>query len=219
MPSKMRLRLVFAPVVKLLGKFFAKIGVTPNLATIGMLICAIVATYMLFIDNILWFGIMIFVTGIMDGVDGAIARITQKTSKFGGFFDSTMDRISEGVIFTGLLINKEKYILFPPGISTLLIALSLISAFMFSYMRARCELIQKGFDTNVGLMARSERLFFIFLISIFAHFYGLYVFTWGFVIFTALTFLSFIYRFYSYKTQISSKETEEKTNNVESDAV
>ncbi|GAH16536.1 unnamed protein product, partial [marine sediment metagenome] len=52
-----------------------------------------------------------FITGIMDGCDGAIARLTNNSTKFGGFFDSFMDRFSEFFIFLGLLIfSKDKFL-------------------------------------------------------------------------------------------------------------
>jgi phosphatidylglycerophosphate synthase len=206
MPSKLRLRPFFAPIVKQIGILFSKLGMTPNIATVGMLICATTSVVFLFLNKILWFGIFLFITGIMDGVDGAIARHTGKKSNFGGFFDSTMDRLSEAIIFGGLLITQEMYFTVSNTISTLFIVLSVIGCFMISYMRARAELIQKGYDTNIGLMARSERLFFLFIVSLISHFSGLEFFTYGFLTFTILVILTAVYRFYSYRIQIMGSE-------------
>ncbi len=206
MPSKLRLRPIFAPIVKLLAKGFSKIGITPNIATVLMLVCSGVSVYFLFMNNLLWFGIFLFITGIMDGVDGAIARITQKSSPFGGFFDSTSDRLSEGIIFAGLIATRQIYFLILPELSLLLIISAFMLSFLFSYMRARIEIIQKGYDTNIGVMARSERLFFLFIISLLSHFIDFRIFTWGFVIFTLAVCLSTVHRFVDYKRQIDASE-------------
>lgn len=206
MPSKLRLRPIFAPLVKGIAKILSKLGITSNMATILMLFCSFVCVSMLFIDNILWFGIFLFITGIMDGVDGAIARITNKSSKFGGFFDSTMDRLSESIIFASIMMTRDRYLLIPKELSLFLIIIAALSSFLFSYMRARTELIQKGYDTNVGLMARSERLFFLFVISILSSFFGFVIFTWGFILFTILIVLSAFYRYNSYRMQIHASE-------------
>ncbi len=206
MPSKLRLRPMFAPIVKFIAKFLSKIGVTPNIATILMLVCSGLSVYFLFVNDLLWFGLFLFITGIMDGVDGAIARLTKQTSSFGGFFDSTSDRLSEGIIFAGLIATRQTIFFLSQNLSLLVIFIALISSFLFSYMRARIEIIDKGYDTNVGVMARSERLFFLFIISLLAHFVEISLFTWGFIIFTIAVCLSTIHRFLSYKRQIDATE-------------
>ena len=100
MPSKFRLRPIFAPFVKFLARGAIRLHITPNQATWLMLGCAFMAGLGLILwQNLLWFGIWVFITGLMDGVDGAIARSTERGSAFGAFFDSTMDRASEGVIY------------------------------------------------------------------------------------------------------------------------
>jgi len=64
---------------------------------------------LVFIQNLLLFSIFVFITGIMDGCDGAIARLTGKSTKFGGFFDSIMDRFSEfiNILFLDFIKNME----------------------------------------------------------------------------------------------------------------
>jgi len=105
MPSRFRLRYVFKPLIKLIAKALIRIRVTPNMATIIMVGISILCFVSLVIfRNLLFFSIFVFITGIMDGCDGAIARLTNKSTKFGGFFDSFMDRLSEFIIFFGLFI-------------------------------------------------------------------------------------------------------------------
>lgn len=170
-PSKLRLRYVFRPIVNLIAKGLIKLGVTPNLATILMLCCAIFSFISLvFFQNLMIFGLFVFITGIMDGCDGAIARLTNKSSAFGGFFDSIMDRISEFVIFLALLIYTWDQFLWDLIDMKLIIFITFLASIMTSYVRTRAENFYKGEfnkrDFDIGLMARSERLFYIFITSI-----------------------------------------------------
>ena len=204
MPSKLRLRTIFAPLVKLLARGFAVLHVTPNGATILMLCCALCSIVFLTVfRSLLAFGVMVFITGLMDGVDGAIARLTHQKSQFGGFFDSTMDRVSEAVLFLGLLINAS-WLLTDFGVLAPVIPLLLfLFSSMISYTRARFELALLGGDikpdANVGLVGRSERLFYLFLLSLLSAWLGLHVFTGGILLFLGLIIGTFLFRCFDYR--------------------
>jgi len=167
----------------LIAKGLIRIGVTPNIATIIMLGFSILSFISLVIfRNLLFFSIFVFITGIMDGCDGAIARLTNKSTKFGGFFDSFMDRVSEFIIFFGLFIFNYNEFLWNFIDMNLVIFISFLISIMISYSRARAEVFFKG-DFDVGLMARSERLFYLFITMILAFFYGfmnefLFIYMW-----------------------------------------
>ena len=183
MPSRLRLRYIFRPLIKLIAKGLIRIGVTPNIATIIMLGFSILSfTSLVIFRNLLFFSIFVFITGIMDGCDGAIARLTNKSTKFGGFFDSFMDRLSEFIIFFSLFIFNFNEFLWNFIDMNLVIFISFLISIMISYSRARAEIFFKG-DFDVGLMARSERLFYIFITMILAFFYGfmkvfLFIYMW-----------------------------------------
>lgn len=183
MASKFRLRYIFRPLVNLIAKGLIRIGVTPNLATIIMLSFSVLSFISLvFFRNLLCFSIFLFITGIMDGCDGAIARLTNNSTKFGGFFDSFMDRFSEFFIFLGLLIFSKDKFLWGFIDMKLIIFISFLASIMISYSRARAEVFFKG-DFDIGLMARSERLFYLFITMTIAFFYGfmkefLFIYMW-----------------------------------------
>lgn len=170
MASKFRLRRVFKPLVKSVAKFLSRIGVTPNLATFIML-CFSILSYVTLVcfSNLFLFSIFVFITGFLDGVDGAIARIKKKATLFGGFFDSVMDRISEFVIFFALLIYSWNSLLWGIIDMKFIIFVSFFSSIMISYLRSRAEVFFKG---DFGLMARSERLFYLVITMMIANFYG-----------------------------------------------
>ncbi len=183
MASKFRVRYIFRPLVNLIAKGLIRIRVTPDLATIITLCFSVLSFISLaFFQNLLCFSIFVFMTGIMDGCDGAIARLTSKSTKFGGFFDSFMDRISEFFIFLGLYIYVQDQLLWNCIDMKMIIFISFLVSIMISYSRARAEVFFKG-NFDVGLMARSERLFYIVITSIIGFFYDfvnlfLFIYMW-----------------------------------------
>jgi CDP-diacylglycerol--glycerol-3-phosphate 3-phosphatidyltransferase len=212
MPSRFRLRKIFAPVVKKIAEIAVKFHVTPNGATWLMLACAICSHLILTYTHAIWgFGLMLFITGIMDGVDGAIARLTNSQSKFGGFFDSTMDRVSEGVIFGSILWNNSWLLALSPGSNLVLIGTAFVSSNLISYTRARLDLAWdpaiKRPDSNIGLMGRSERLFFLFILSLLTPFFVVSIFPWGFGIFTLLVCGTALFRIMKYRSYLLSEST------------
>ncbi|MGC4106576.1 MAG: CDP-alcohol phosphatidyltransferase family protein [Thermomicrobiales bacterium] len=136
------------------GAWFAKVGITPNMATvIGLLLNCVVAAIIAF-GHPVWGGILLLVASAFDMVDGAIARSTGKVSKFGGFLDSTLDRYSEIVVYIGLLIWMNTTA--NDHLASVLIVVASSGALMISYARARAEAI--GYSASVGLVARPERV-------------------------------------------------------------
>lgn len=175
MPSKLRVKYIFRPLVNLIAKGMSKIGTTPNIATLIMFTFSIFAFISLIIfTNLLFFAIFVFSCGLFDGVDGAIARLTKNESSKGAFLDSTMDRLSEYVIFTALLLYCWEQLLWDYIDMKLIIFISFTATIMISYSRARAEPIYPEGDYDIGLMARSERLFYIFITSIVTFFFGFF---------------------------------------------
>ncbi len=183
MSSKYRVRYIFKPVVKMVAKGLVKLRVSPNLATVIMLCFSILSCISIGVyGNLLLFSILVFITGIMDGCDGAIARLTKKSTKFGGFFDSVMDRISELFIYIGLYIYIQNKFLWNIIDMKLIIFIILLASMMISYTRARAENFFKG-DFDIGLMARSERLFYLVITMIISFYWNfvnelLFLFMW-----------------------------------------
>ena len=207
MASSYRLRRIFRPLVKKVAHLLSRVGLSPNLATITMLGFSIISfIFLVFLSNLLLFSIFVFATGFFDGVDGAIAREQEKVTRFGGLFDSLMDRVSEFVIFLALLIYSWNSVLWSIFDMKIIILLSFLSSIMISYLRARAEVFFKG-DFDFGLMARSERLFYLVITMLVANFIG-YVNEFLFV-FMLLVLATAFFRYF--KIKILIKEYENKT--------
>lgn len=147
------------PVVLLLKKT----GITPNgITTIGLGI-TLVSTSVLIAGGevgnrgdfryISWFGIITLFGGIFDMLDGQLARLTNKTTKFGALYDSVLDRYSEMFMFLGICYYLVAHHYF---LSSLFAFIAMIGSIMVSYVRARAESL--GVECSVGVMQRPERI-------------------------------------------------------------
>ena len=103
-------------------------------------------------------GLLVLFAGSFDTLDGALARATNRVTTFGKFFDSTMDRFSEAVIFLGIAVGFLR----DPTVDTSEVAgvalcfLVMIGSIMISYARARAEGLD--LDCEVGWLQRPERI-------------------------------------------------------------
>ncbi len=137
------------PLVGILSKSRLK----PNTLTFIELAISLGAAYAIATSYFLLGGALVLVSGLFDLLDGALARFTKQSTKFGAILDSTIDRLSEAAIFCGLLVW------YMPKVATLEIVLifaALIGSFLVSYIRARAEGL--GLECRVGLFTRAERV-------------------------------------------------------------
>jgi CDP-diacylglycerol--glycerol-3-phosphate 3-phosphatidyltransferase len=138
------------PIVGILSKS----GITPNALTLISLALNIATAYVIATGHFLLGGVLVLVSGSFDLFDGALARFTKQTTKFGAILDSTVDRISEAALLCGLLIwyvPQEG-----ASLKIVLIFVALIGSFLVSYIRARAEGL--GLQCQVGLFTRAERV-------------------------------------------------------------
>ena len=136
------------------GAFLGKFGVTPNMLTIAGFILNCVVAAIIASGRGQLGGVLLLFASAFDMLDGAVARSTGKTSRFGGFFDSTVDRYSEIIVYVGLLWYMLGTGDWKSG--SMLVLLSATGAVMVSYARARAE--AAGWKASVGILARPERV-------------------------------------------------------------
>jgi CDP-diacylglycerol--glycerol-3-phosphate 3-phosphatidyltransferase len=117
-------------------------------------------------------GWILAVLGPLDAVDGLLAREQQRSSSFGAFLDSTVDRYAEFFLFLGLLIHMTLNEGRGLGAAVLILA-AMTGSILVSYTRARAEAL--GFECKVGLLTRFERLFLLAVGLIFGWIYPVLV--------------------------------------------
>ncbi len=138
----------------------ARTGITPNgLTVIGLLLniaAGLILAYGAFVPG----AMMLLLAGAFDMFDGALARVTNRKTTFGAFFDSTIDRYSEAVILLGLQVAflRDPDPTWHSWAGVVLCYLVAIGSLMISYTRARAEGLQPRVDCEVGWLQRPERI-------------------------------------------------------------
>jgi CDP-diacylglycerol---glycerol-3-phosphate 3-phosphatidyltransferase len=169
--------------------------ITPNQVTVAGTVLNLAAAALVIAEHLIYAGIVFLVAGCFDMLDGALARLAQKVTAFGAFLDSTLDRVSEGVILAAIA-----YLLAVQGreIDVALVVLALLGSVLVSYTRARAESL--GVECKVGLMSRPER---VVLIAI-----GLFFDVLPYVVYVmlALTVLTVIQRVVHTYRQLGKQE-------------
>ncbi len=194
--------------------FFVRHNFSPNLLSlIGFLLSVSAAIFLAFDFlhyplYITWPpALLLFLSGAFDVFDGGVARKTNSVSQFGAFLDSNIDRLSDAVVYLGLIYGE--YITYFEGYICFFLSL------MISYVRSRAE--NEGVKMHgVGFMERAERVLFIFfalILEVWIYFFTLdqnrtffFIFIWCFIALLIITFLQRI--IFAYK-ELKKVETPE----------
>jgi CDP-diacylglycerol--glycerol-3-phosphate 3-phosphatidyltransferase len=178
----------------------ARTRVTPNALTVaGVTLCIVgsVCVWFEYRNELLffWLGAALFLVGsILDILDGALARAGGKTTPFGGFLDSTTDRVGEGFMLGAIALVFAR-----DGLdwAIALAFASLAGSFLVSYTRAKAEIM--GLKGEIGIGGRAERVVVLVGGLVFAPWGGL---PWAIVFLTALTWLTVVQRIWGVRTQM-----------------
>src|SRR5216683_7155308 len=140
-------------IIELIVRALALSRIHPNVLTFLGLVINIVAAALLAFGHFFSAGLVILGAGIFDMVDGRVARETNQVTRFGGYFDSVLDRYSDLALLMGLLVyygnvSRPFYVV--------LTAIVMTGSVMVSYTRARAENTIPS--CKVGFMERPERV-------------------------------------------------------------
>jgi CDP-diacylglycerol--glycerol-3-phosphate 3-phosphatidyltransferase len=152
----------FGRIIKAIVTALALSRVHPNVLTFIGLLINIWAAVLFAAGKFRWAGVVVLGAGLFDMVDGRVARETNRVTRFGGFFDSVLDRYSDLGLLVGLLvfyasINRYFYVV--------LTAIVMTGTVMVSYTRARAENTIPG--CKVGFLERPERVVLIIIGALF----------------------------------------------------
>lgn len=160
-------------VIEPVAGWLVRRRVHPNtITTIGTL-CTMGAGVIFATGHIRTGGWFLGLTALFDVLDGTVARRTGRSSTFGAFYDSTLDRVSDGVLMGGLVVFYATHPEHRSAVMLVITLLGLIGMFLTSYTRARAEGL--GLNASVGLLQRPER---ITLLSAPQAFFGLALHGW-----------------------------------------
>lgn len=154
-------REVSRPTLESVGRALARWHISPDAVTyLGLVLTGGVAL-LLALGYIRWAGLAYIFAAVCDALDGTLARVSGRGSRFGAFLDSTIDRFEESIVFLGLIIYYAR-VGGPVEIPLLLIAT--FASLMVSYTKARAEGL--GVPCNVGILSRPPRVAILIVVLI-----------------------------------------------------
>src|SRR6478609_8238144 len=143
-------------IINAMVRGLASLGIKPNILTTTGVVINTACGVLFGFGEFFWAGIVLIVANLFDMLDGNVARLTGNVTKFGGFLDSTLDRLSDMVSFFGIMMfyagNSPQHSL----LNVFLAGVGMVASVMVSYTTARSESL--GVKANVGFLQRPERI-------------------------------------------------------------
>ena len=143
-------------IIDAMTRGLASFGVPPNILTATGVTINMACGVLFGFGEFFWAGIVLIVANLFDMLDGNVARLSGRVTKYGTFLDSTLDRLSDMVAFMGVMIFYARN---TPQHSVLNVALAgtgMIASVLVSYTTARSEGL--GVKANIGFLQRPERV-------------------------------------------------------------
>ena len=148
-----------------LGVMFASLGISPNAWTVLALVPAALGLVAL-CKGVLFPGLVFFaISGLIDAIDGAVARVTKSTSSLGAFLDGVIDRYVEMALYLGLAayLWNESFMIPAPAWIIILVFGALMPTFVRAYADHRGVVTDSGKQKEMGgLLERFERLMLLY---------------------------------------------------------
>lgn len=150
----------YKATTKPLTNWLIRARVTPNAITTVAALVVVVSAIAFGIGWVRLGGGLLLLSGVMDTLDGDVARAAGQATKFGAFYDSTLDRLGDGVTFIGIatFLLTTTDIRFPV-VGAVLCMVAVLASLLVSYARARAEGL--GLECRVGVVQRAERILLI----------------------------------------------------------
>jgi CDP-diacylglycerol--glycerol-3-phosphate 3-phosphatidyltransferase len=143
-------------IINAMVRGLASAGIPPNVLTmIGVTINLACGALFAF-GEFFWAGIVLIVANLFDMLDGGVARLTGRVTKYGTFLDSTLDRLSDLACFLGIMVFYSRYTEQHSTLNVFLAGVGMIASVLVSYTTARSEGL--GVRANIGFLQRPERI-------------------------------------------------------------
>lgn len=154
--ARAQAEVLLMPVVRVMGR----LGIHPNTLTVVGMLLQVGVGVVFGLGHIMLGGWLLLVVAPVDVLDGALARLLGRQSRFGAFLDSTLDRFSDAALILGLTVHYLRQMAYT---EVALLLVSLVAATLVSYVRARAEAL--GFPCKIGVLTRMERIVLIGALS------------------------------------------------------
>ncbi len=143
-------------IIDAMVRWLAYGHINPNVLTVIGVAINVGSGLLFGYGKFFWAGIVLIIANLFDMLDGQVARLSGRVTRFGGFLDSSLDRLSDMVVFVGLMVFYARDTQFHSTLNVFLAGAGLMGSVMVSYASARAEsLIPK---CDVGFLRRPERV-------------------------------------------------------------
>ena len=191
---------VLDPFLHCLGR----LGITANMLTVASLLMMVFAGILFAFGNTIWGAAIMMLGGLLDGIDGPLARVSRIKSQFGAFLDSICDHGGDFAIYLGLLFSSLKN---NSSLEIILLFIAMFASVFGSHVRSRAGMVAVDTKT-IGLFTRFERIFLLFICILLEQ---VTIALWGLAIFNSFSALQrVIYTINAYhnpKSYIQNQET------------
>jgi CDP-diacylglycerol--glycerol-3-phosphate 3-phosphatidyltransferase len=154
-------------IISAMVQGLARRRINPNVLTVIGVLINVLSGILFGLGHFFWAGVILIVANLFDMLDGQVARRTGQVTRFGGFLDSTLDRISDMAAFVGLMTFYARDTEFHSTLNVLLAGLAMVGSVLVSYASARAEsLIPK---CDVGFLRRPERVVLLIIGGLSTH--------------------------------------------------
>jgi CDP-diacylglycerol---glycerol-3-phosphate 3-phosphatidyltransferase len=151
-----------------IGRSLARSGVSPDVITYLGVVLQVLVGILIIQGRLLAAGLLAIVAALSDALDGAVAKARGVERKYGAFLDSTTDRLSDALVFIPVAwlygVDPDIASRNEPWVAAVALT-AFVFSFLVSYTKARAESL--GYDCNVGIAERAERLIVIIAALIF----------------------------------------------------
>jgi CDP-diacylglycerol--glycerol-3-phosphate 3-phosphatidyltransferase len=154
-------------IIDAMVRWLAHGHINPNILTVIGVAINVLSGLLFGLGQFFWAGVVLIVANLFDMLDGQVARLSGRVTRFGGFLDSSLDRLSDMVVFVGLMVFYARSTEFHSTLNVFLAGAGLMGSVMISYASARAEsLIPK---CDVGFLRRPERVVLIIIGALSTH--------------------------------------------------
>ena len=151
------------------GRTLARTHLSPNAITLLGVAIQVGVAYLILEGRLVAAGLLAIAAALFDTLDGAVAKASGQTSKFGAFLDSSTDRVADALYFAPIAwlygVDPDIAAHDEPWVAGIAL-IALVGSFMVSYVKARAESL--GFECNVGIAERAERLILVIVALVFS---------------------------------------------------
>ncbi|HLL15949.1 MAG TPA: CDP-alcohol phosphatidyltransferase family protein [Pyrinomonadaceae bacterium] len=141
--------------------------INPNVLTVIGVGINVLSGLLFGLGHFFWAGVILIVANLFDMLDGQVARLSGRVTRFGGFLDSSLDRLSDMVVFVGLMVFYARDTEFHSTLNVFLAGAAMMGSVLVSYASARAEsLIEK---CDVGFLRRPERVVLLIIGGLSTH--------------------------------------------------